>query len=83
MEYIIICSPTDDAKNDVCLVFAQLKRKKKKRSHESERTFKGPYKKKKKATPYERFWYPLVGLWSSNQQRAPVERVIGQPISDC
>lgn len=47
MEYIIICSPTDDAKKkDVCLVFAQQKRKKK-RSHESERTFKGPTKKKK------------------------------------
>ena len=27
VEYIGICSPTDDAKNDVRLVFAQLKRK--------------------------------------------------------
>lgn len=43
----------------------------------------GLQKKKKKATPYEIFWYSLVELWSSNQQRAPVERVIGQPISGC
>lgn len=48
MEYIIICSPTDDAKKkDVCLVFAQQKRKKKKEATKVKGLLKGLQKKKK------------------------------------